>query len=217
MKLPDDKNERTKVLVLVAIGGIAVIFGIIQGVINPMKKYKQEQAGRLVELGDEIEKARRAINRASSDEERNIEAVTRIKEISDRYILHPVLGNFLLGPTRILERDAASAGIVLDSVHEVGISEIVQDPRKKIDNVFKGYTVRVSVACGYTHLAKFLKQVEDGNPYLCMTGMTIIGNPDADPENHAITLDIQWPVWADYEMSAELEKQLQAEGIEDAR
>jgi len=217
MKLPEDKQERTKVLVLVAIGGIAVIFGIIQGVINPMRTYKQEQANRLIELGDQIEKAKRAINRASSDEERNIEAVTRIKEISDKYILHPVLGNFLLGPTRILERNASSVGITLDSVREVGISEILQDTRKKIDNVFKSYTVRVSVACGYTDLAKFLKEVEAGNPYLCMTSMTITGNPDADPETHAITLDIQWPVWADYEMSTALEKQLQPEETEDAR
>ena len=62
MKLPEDKKERVKVLILIAIGAVALVYGLWVGVVSPMTKGRKDGATRIGDLDAKIEKAMQYLN-----------------------------------------------------------------------------------------------------------------------------------------------------------
>lgn len=212
MNLPEDKSERAKVLVLIAIGAAAVVYAIVQLGIMPMIKAQKQGAARIIELQEALGLADLDIEQMKRDKERNKQTVQQIVDISEAHFLRPSLGaNYSLSATGIIEKHAQLAGIQLDFVREVGISEIPNPPLQTTERTLKAYTTRVTMQCGFHALSKFLEGLESDNPYLCVVGLNIAGQPAKDPENHVIVLEVQWPVWADQNTPDELAEQLKEE------
>lgn len=209
MKLPEDKKERAKILALIAVGAVGVLYMVIQVGITPLLKSKQAKIARIQELKEELKKARREIDQVPRNRKKNYEGLLRIKEVSEKYALHPRLGNFLLVVTDILEKRAEKLGIELESIREIGISEIPQNSSKGKENAFKSYGVSVALTCSFHDVICFLREIESSNPYLCIFGLGITGQPEENPEKHRVSFNVQWPIWADYEMPARIEEQLQ--------
>ena len=211
MKLPEDKQQRTKLLIVIALASILVILGITHGIIGPSVKYKKDLRARLADNSDQVAAAKDQIRRVSRAFAADRERVARIVELSDEHVLHPVIGNYLLSATEIIEKHAQALDLKTAPLREVGISEIPRPRKSKIENALKCYAVRVSLSCGYDDLCKLLTSLEQDNPYLTITGLGITGQPDTDPERHSVTFDIQWPVWADPGTPDELRQQLNSE------
>lgn len=207
MKLPEDKKERTKILVLIAIGVVVVLYLAIIGVVNPALRKKNERTVRVQELRDDLKKARREISRMPRDRKQNDKTVAKIREVADKYVLRSRLGNFLLGGRETIERHAKNVDVELETVREIGIAEIPQSGKKKSGNAFKSYTIRVAVNCGFHDLLRLLRQLEKSNPYLCVSSVGITER-SGTPAKHTVSFDVQWPIWADNEMASKLEQQL---------
>lgn len=222
MKLPDDKQQRVKIFVMIGLGAALVVLGIVQGIINPLRNLRTNRMARMEECQRGTNLARKEIKKAARSFTQRMEALAGIKRASDQYILHPVLGNYLLEATGIIEAHASALGIVIEPVREVSISDIPRNAKDKGHRLLKAYTVRVNMAAPYHDAFALMREIENQNPYVCITSIMIRPRPGVDLEKHNISIGVQWPVWADPDFPAEIEEQLkeqitkQVEAVEDA-
>jgi hypothetical protein len=207
MQLPNDKQQRIKIAIVAVLATTLVLLGLWQGVLNPLSRSRKAKNARLVECQESIQQAREEIRAAARQFKLNMENVQAIKEVSDKYVLHPILGNYLLGATEIIERQARSLGLQMEPVRETGISEIPSPRSSKAPNALKSYTVRVSLDASYHDVVRFLREIENSNPYVSTVSLAIVGQPETNPEKHKVTFEVQWPIWADPETPSSLQQQ----------
>lgn len=210
MKLPENKSERIKLLILICLAAAGLLFAFWFG-LSHMVKEKKDKTAQIGELDEKIRKANAAVNQARRGMDANTRILEEIADVANRrnFVLHDRLGNYLLGAQEILDAYARSAGVTLDSVVEVGQSQIPGTSVSTNGPAFRSYTVRVSLHAGMHDFIKLLTQIEKGNPFLCVSSITINGNT-AKPDVHDISFDVQWPIWSSAEASDQIEAQLKA-------
>jgi len=210
MKLPDDKNERNKILGLIAVGVIAACY---VGYNFGIKTLLQKQHDTLEKISDFEEKIRLAnidIKQIPIYIKKNHEIIDKIVDISENklYILHPNLGNFLLVAEDIIESHANRLNLTIKNVKRKGglPSRFTNNDDSKKDSKaprFAPYTVNVEIECGFADFIKLIQAIEEQNPYLCITRIGIIGQPN-NVTQHVISFDIQWPIWLDAKIPMKL-------------
>ena len=203
MKLPDDPKDKMKVLLLIAMGVLATVAAMAQGVVHLIRQENQ-LTEQLADIERQTTSANENITSAENCRSKNIQTLQSIVTISETHILHPILGNYRLGASEFLERVALGSGVQLDSIQEVGILDIPKPKAKTGENLLKAYTVRISMHCGYAEFQEFVRQLEFNNPYFCISSLSIIGQQDVDPESHRVVIGIQWPIWTNPEMAAQM-------------
>ena len=210
MRLPEDRKERIKVLILVGVGTIAVIYALIVGVMRPMANTRRERQARIEELNEQLEDAQRDMSRMLRDRQKNVEVLKEIVEIAarDGVILQPRLGNYELGAVAFIEQRAAEAGVKVNAINEIGITQIPKNPQKKTENAIKAYNMRISLEAGVHDLIRLLASIEDANPYIAITRIDVQTRMQ-NPARHSLTFELQWPVWSDPTTGETLETQLQ--------
>jgi len=201
MKLPEDKQERMKIFALIGIGVLIVVVLAYLG-IKSLRESKSTKTATLEELHKQQKSANTEIDMMSRDNSVNRETVTEILEISDKYVLRPVLGNYLLKAKEILKKYENKVDIKFEEIRDAGISAVPHGAR-----VYNIYTTRIMIECSYHDLIRVIREIEVDNPYSCVTSISIATSAN-DLEKHRIKFDVQWPVWADQEKSVELAKQL---------
>lgn len=211
MKLPEQKKERMQVLVLIFIGAAGVLFAIVQLGITPFLRGRAERIQRLAELNDAIADAELEITRMDRDRQQNREVVLQIQEFTDRHVLRRRLGNLLLGATEVIETHATlMSRASVDSIREVGVADLPVAKKKVSDSTFRLYTVRVTMQAGIHDIVRFVRSLEIDNPCVCVSSIGIETRP-ADMARHLVTMEIQWPVWANPALPSELLEQLKEE------
>ena len=207
MKLPTNKKERIQVFVLTAIGGVAVLYAGVQLGVRPMIEKKASYRQRIDQLGEDIAKSERKVQLMKRDLIDNSSALRTIYQEADNYVLKATIGeNYLLGVDDILQRCARAAKVSIGSPSEVGISDVPHNSARATRNVLKAYTARVTFRGGYSEMVRLLREIEATSPYVCVSAIAV--SPQPDPEVHAITIDIQWPIWAEKGMADRLKQQL---------
>ena len=219
-KWPENKQDQIKYIALIAIGAVVVVVLLVMFAINPFIKAKRDHVAGLTELTTKIENAQKEIEKKPFELKRNTEALNKILQISDAHMLKPVLGrNYLLGATPIIERHVKALSIAMAKPpSEVGIGDVVQPQTVKKGAplpAVKTYTARVNLKCSYADVVRIVRALESENPYITIAGLSIVGTPATDPENHNVTFDIQWPIWADEETSASIRQQLKKSSEEE--
>jgi len=210
MKLPTDSKERAKILVMILLGVVVVLIVTVQFGLRPVLKSISNKKAAIEDTREKLAQAKKEIKQMSADMAKNAETLIKLKDISSKYVIMPVLQNYSLGATEIMESQAKKVNVKLDSIREAGISEVADMPgQPSSKRLLKCYNLRVSLLCGYNDLTRLIQQIESINPYFCIVGMSIIGQqPDKDVTVHRISFDLQWPTWADLEMPLKLETKL---------
>lgn len=196
MKLPTDRKERTKVLVLIALGVLAILSATTQGLVA-LTSRKRALAAELEDLQFQTQTARRDVVQAEGLRPRNAAAIGRVIEASERFVLHPILGNYRLGASEFLQRYATESGVELGGLQEVGIMDLPRAGDGKGKSAFKAYTARASVECDFFTLLTFLHRIEVANPYICVATLNVASQGEKVPNKHRVTIGFQWPIWAD--------------------
>ena len=213
MRLPKDKAERTKVLVLAAIGVVAVGYGLIFGIGRPLLTKRKQTTEDIQNLKDELFKARVRIDQMGRLKADNLTAILEISSIAEKYILRSRHGNYLIEAKKALETAAAGTDMEFVSVDEIGEASMTYEnnpaaaPDEESDDVLKSYTAQATLKGDFFEFTKMMQLLENNNPYLCVSNIDI----EADPQNplkHRIGLLIQWPIWANRGMHEELQTQL---------
>jgi hypothetical protein len=201
MNFPDNKEDKNKILLLMGIVLLAVGFGIYSFGISPYFKNRKAMRIESEDLSDKLWQARKDIRNLSRNIDRNTELVDQILKVSeeDRYILRPNLGNYLLVASDILNSQAEALGLTIESINETMRITITPEELKKRDANgprFTPYAINVTLSCGMHDLVRLVQQLEDNNPYMCITRLGVL-NQDDSAEIHSVSFDVQWPVWID--------------------
>lgn len=211
MKLPTDPKERTQILVLIGLVAVGVCVGIFFA-FKSLADSKKEMLVKIEELDSSLSKADAKIKRMQVDAVDNEAAVKEILDVSEDYVLTSVLGNYQLVARDILEGIAKELELEIEPVRELGQAEI---PYARGPGVFNGYTARVTLFCGMHDLVKYLQKLEAQNPYLCVTGITIVERHRQSPNLHQVSFDVQWPVWSDPELKDKLVERSKGDSLEE--
>ena len=214
MKLPADKKERMKVLILIAIGTLGVLYAIIQMGIRPFLKSRKDMETKIVELREEIEKAEKEIRRVAGVRDQNYEVLKKLNEISDKYMLEAHLGiEFDIPASDLLDRLAKQASLPRAAYQKTRIIGFPAMTPVGQQNDADLYVAQYNLECGYNELVHFLKVVEDHNPYAHVNNITI-GATD-NVTNSTVSFQVQLPKWKDQKLPSRIEAQMKE--IEESR
>jgi len=212
MNLPEDKQERQKIFILMGIGAVVVCYvGYMFGMLPVIKKHNETIAAT-EKLEQNLARADRTIKMVPKYFKQNGDIISRILDISENklQVLHPNLGNYLLVAGEIVNRHADELNITIESITEVAVPKKAVRKNKKDENPdearFTPYIVNISIECSFSDLQKLIKAIEDENPYSSITRLSIIGQPD-NVLKHLINFNLQWPTWIDNKQPIKLTAQ----------
>lgn len=195
MKLPDDPKERTQYLILGVIVLAAIGYTLVQFVILPGIARRKLAADRIVHIRAQLETAESKTRMLRTSRDTAIALASGVTTQTQNYVIVPALGgNFLLVAQELIEKHANTAGVELDSIRQLGESTLPNSPARSESNAFGAYTIQVVLQGSLDDLARFLMTVENSNPYLCVTGLTITPQPRT-PNRHVFNLQVTWPRW----------------------
>ena len=196
MKLPTDKKERIKILILVAIGTGAVLYVVIQLMVLPMLASHKETLKVLSAKKDKLDMMNRALKQEDRRQKEYNDVVAQLDGYTQKSILQPKLGSFLIVVREKLEYLAAKHGIKIDPPSEIGRAEIPGRNKDGSKRTLLTYGIHVVAKGGYGELVRFFAELEKENTMLCITDFEIIGR-EATPETHQLGFSIQWPIWGE--------------------
>lgn len=194
MKLPAGKKERIQLLVLAAIGAVAIVFGIVQFLISPrLAEWKRVKA-RSKELEIKLNDASKEITALGRIQQDKARICAQLREIDEKYVAKDDFGVYILRVRADLERMAKEAGVKLDTASEVRRISLETGAGKK--SSFLCYCVNVVTKCSYAQLAHLLAVVETNNPYASTVGIVI--SAGAKPDEHNMDpVSFYLPIWQD--------------------
>ncbi len=214
MKLPENKKERTQIIVLLVIVAALAGYGLFLGVSRALMAPRRERRARIAVLERQIREARPVVNHARGDEQRNREILEQIREYSKRHLLEPQLGgNLLLGATEQVQTWFQSAGLPMPTIAEHGgrSGRSAIEPARGGDPVRDlvwSYSVRLAFKAGLHDIANVLRAIETSDPFVTVTALTVSADrrptTDALPQ-HDVSFVVQWPIWRDDDFRKELE------------
>ena len=193
MKLPANKAERIRIIVLGAVACLIFLILLTQFAVRPFFDRWGEIRASRGEIQEKIDKAEAELTKMRRNDAEFRALTTQLDHLSKEDVLQPVLGTYLLGVQERIENLASTCGVKVESVKETGIMEIpgMRGPRER---AVRSYGVQVSATAGYDALLRLMQALETSNPYVCISGLSIVAVTDT-PERHRITFRIQWPVW----------------------
>lgn len=210
MKLPEDKKERMQMLALIAIMAVLALYGLYQFVMRGLVVPRKERRERIAVLERDIREANLIVRQSQGDEQRNREMIERMREYSDRHLLEPRLGgNLSLGANEKVKAWFRSAGLNMSAFQEIGRRAI--EPARGGDAVrdlVHAYSVRVSFKASLHDVARVLKTIEDSDPCVTVTTLSVSADPRPGPDmapQHDVAFVIQWPIWRDDDFRTTLE------------
>ncbi len=198
MRLPENKNDRIKVLVLIAIAGLGVLYGLWTFVYEPLRQKRDEALAEIDVLEDQLHAARIQVRRIREMETDLVETTAALKQMSEQHMLHPRLGNYLLEAREMLLQQAPRDGLQAREVKERGRVDLPRRPEEEGYRV-RAYAVQVTARCGYDTFREWVRTLEEQNPLLTLSDMMIMAEVE-DPLHHRIRFEVHWPVWIDPEM-----------------
>ncbi len=205
MKLPETKKERNQTIILIIIGIIFIVYVSGSYAIKPLIKKRSDQLNNIEELKSNIEMVENVIKLVKASRQVNRDVVAEIVQLTEtsNYVMKARLGNYLIGATELIEKSAKEENVPLESIRELNITDITSV--KISNNPFRLYSVKVSLECGMHDLVLLLKNIEASNPYLAISEITITGQPSKWGQ-HNVEFNVQWPIWRDKEIIAEIIK-----------
>jgi hypothetical protein len=208
MKFPEDKKQRNQMFILIGLG-VAIVLVVVYFGVSWLVGFKKSNEAKRVEFKDKIDAANREIDMKSKDEKLRKDVLEKTKDISDKYVLNPTLGSYVLPAAKKLAAYASAVNIVLENkdIREMGTSELGTD---KGNPILQVYTARVGLQCSYNDLVRLLREIESSNPYVSVTDIAVAGRRETDKEKHSVQFEVQWLIWRDPEMPKKVADQLAA-------
>jgi hypothetical protein len=194
MKLPEGRKQRAQVFVLMGIGVVIVLSVLAQFILVPILDSRRKLAETREEYAARLEKAHRELKAAAQIQVEFDQVTGQLRAIASDYLLHPILGSYLVGVSEAMEPRARETGFVIEDVQERGVQALRLRAKETVGlRPYNAYSVQISGQGSYDEIKAFLKAVEDRNPYVCITELKISGQAD-NPARHRASLRIEWPI-----------------------
>jgi len=190
--MPTLKKERMQLLLLIGIWAVGGLIALYLWVVGPAMKNRSRSSGELAELNENNQKARQAIQGESQFREEHARALGDIARAMEQYIVPP--DSSLSWVTERVYAAARSVKADVRGVTPMRMADTAWDALVKAGRFLRPYAVQINVECSYAGLAALVGAFETSNPYLCITGIHVIGQ-DQDVTRHQVTLQVEWPMW----------------------
>jgi len=201
MKLPEDKQERNKVLILCAMGVGATLYVLVRYAIMPIIKANKTNEERIAQVTDILEKAEFQVKLIHTYKDANKTAIAAIRSISATNLLHPQMNiNYQIPASIVLDRIEQNSSM---DVGKPAMSKGTTIPGPSIGakKDLKTWNANISLKCTYAQLVRLLRTIRDENPYIAVSRITIAAQAKS-PEEHQAGFTLTWPIWAHPEMAA---------------
>ena len=196
--LSREAKQRLLIYVLLAV----IVFGgsIALGIL-PLRASNRAMRNELAELDDKLFRSSSAIKAQDAAETAFRESRALLTHDFKHHL--PPRENTLIWATERMNAVARRLGIEIESLNELQQArpswaaapaagqEEAADRRR-----FVPYAVQLAFECGYFGLARLIAELENDNPLVSVTGLSINGRRDT-PERHTVRLIVQWPFYAD--------------------
>ncbi len=185
-------KEQKQIAVLVALLAFAGLFMLGRFLLMPMFTGKAQGAAELDKLRADLDKARVAMDNDARVRKSLAESMGELQRSLEQYVAPRE--NPLAWITEKVYRGAREVGIDISSVQEV-ISPSGQIWNRKGAPVkmFSPYAVKIVTECSYAQLLDMVRILEESNPYLWVSGITI-ESQQRNIQKHAINLMVEWPM-----------------------
>lgn len=193
MKLPEDRKERTKILIMIAVGVVAVIYAIFELAILPLLAEQNLNRKKMVDSQVRITKIKRDllnVPRLRADFNSTTSHIATLSE----HLAQPVLGTYLLGIQNTIDSLSANLDIRMVPAAEIGIAELPGSNKDGLPHSLRSYSVRTTFYGGYREIMAFFRALEASNPMMCITEFSISAQNNS-PEKHQVNFTAQWPIW----------------------
>ena len=196
MKLSHLTKEQKQMVILGAIVGVITLVSAYSFVLQPLLRKWDRSRTAYEELTVELNDANKLLKSEMDMRQELVEKRESMRHIMSECIPDPE--NTLSWVTRHIYQYARKAGVDIRSVSagsaRTGPFSRDQDSKR----TFSMYAVNIMVQCTYDDLMSFLREMETRNPYVCVSGLIISGQGNT-PEAHNVSVELQWPVWKDFE------------------
>ncbi len=200
-KLPDDRNERMKIFFMIGLVSAGILYALIMFAILPFFATVREDRQKSEELDALLWQAERDVQQTARNRQQNTETIEKILAVSEdeKHILEPNLGNYRLVAEEILDRARRSLDIEDFTVRNASAPPPAV-PEKGVPAghaQLTPYTVTITLRASLHDVTRYVKRLQQENPYLALTTIAISASTDSPPVKHQVTLQVQWPVWTD--------------------
>lgn len=193
MKLPESKKDRIVFFALIGVVAVVVLFVAIQWGLLPLLDSRRKLESSLIEREDKLKKARRELDYAPGIQKDYDDVTAQIERIKRENVFRPILGSYLVAVSEQIETAAKATGVRIEETREIGVFDIPLKAKAASLKAFKLFAVQVSAYGSYQSLARFLKQLEERNPYFGITDMSIAGQAER-PDEQRVNVRMEWPI-----------------------
>jgi hypothetical protein len=186
------KKEQKQTVILIGMWLAGSLFALYQFVLAPFLQNRTKSSSELDDLRSQIQKAEAAMQ-GESKLRQEYAAMMKTSQLDSEQYIVPI-ENPLSWVTERVYSNGRKVGVDVQSVAELGASDMGWTALIKAERTFKPYAVRIVTECGYAQLLDFIRALEGSNPYLCVSGITISAN-DMNVSRHVINLVVEWPMW----------------------
>jgi hypothetical protein len=183
-------KEQIQYLVLGGIVGAGALYAAITFGLAPLLSSISSAGTEIAELETKIESAQSFIRRREEIKREYETARSRIRAASKKIPL-PVYKNYLMNMKKTILGLAEGLDLTVDEVADYD-QPLIRDGQSQ----FKQYRVRVNVQASFAVLLAFLRRIEEHNPYLAVTLVSVTPQ-EATPEVHQAALILSWLVWVE--------------------
>ncbi len=211
LQLPADKSERNKVLFMIGLFSVGILYVVITFGLLPYRANVRTGRERLKEIEEKLWQADRNIRQMQANRARNIETIQHILDVSEtqRHILRPSLGNYLLVAEAELNEVAEQAGVTIRNIRETsGPPPAAEQARANQLPALWPYAVNFNVEAGIHDFILFLHSLQNHNPYVAVVNTTVSAGTAQHVARHVFNVTVQWPVWKDPEQPNRLSAEL---------
>lgn len=196
MKLPEDKQERTKVIALIAIGVGATLYVLVQYAVRPIMKSNKKNAKRITEITEILKKADMEVQMIGRDRTANEEALAKIAEVSRNNLLHPQMGiNYQIPANEVVAKIEKRVGFSLEDP-KIRAGGTLPGPKLPQKSNLMSQMMGINVNLSYAQAVKLLRAIREENPYIAISAISVRAQA-ASPEEHSFSCLISWPAWSD--------------------
>ena len=203
MKFSELTKEQKQYIMLGAIAAVFAAYCVVNFGVTPLWSAWKTARADYEDLAAKLEDADRLMGSRDTIRENLDISQEAMNRALQEYI--PELENPLSWATEKIYNLARTIGLDVQSVSETGTSVALQLQGEKKERTFGTYAVRIVVDCSYEETKQLVESLESSNPYLCVSGIKVDAKPSS-PEIHSVNLTVEWPIWIDAALAADILK-----------
>jgi len=186
------RKERVQVLALIAMWVVGGLLALYFYVLGPFLKKRGQSEDELSTIEANIQKARQAMQGESKLRAEYEEAMDQLRATMTDIVVSP--DSPLSWVTEKVYAVARGVGVDVRSINPVRLPDSAWEALVKAGRYLRPYGVQITLEASYAQVLDLIEAFERSNPFLCVNGVTIIGQ-DQNVTRHLVTLVVEWPMW----------------------